>query len=223
MVAAITPWNFPLVMAVWKIGAALAAGCSVVLKPAPATPSTSIRLAELALEAGVPADVFTVVTGDAAVGEALVADRRVDMVTVTGSTATGRRVMANAAARPARVHLELGGKAPFVVFRDADVEAVAAAAALAATYNTGQDCTAATRVYAEAPIVDDLLAAVRADDGRHLHRRPLRRRRHRPADLGGAPRAGGRLRRPRPSLGRADRAWWRRPSTAPAGSTSRRW
>ncbi len=162
VVAAITPWNFPLVMAVWKIGAALAAGCSVVLKPAPATPSTSMRLADLALEAGVPADVFAVVTGDAAVGEALVADRRVDMITVTGSTATGRRVMGNAAARPARVHLELGGKAPFVVFRDADVEAVAAAAALAATYNTGQDCTAATRVYAEAPIVDDLLAAVRA-------------------------------------------------------------
>ena len=162
VVAAITPWNFPLVMAAWKVGAALAAGCSVVLKPAPATPSTSIRLAELAVEAGVPPDVFTVVTGDAAVGEALVADRRVDMVTVTGSTATGRRVMAIAAARPARVHLELGGKAPFVVFGDADVEAVAAAAALAATYNTGQDCTAATRVYAEAPIVDDLLAAVRS-------------------------------------------------------------
>ena len=100
LVAAITPWNFPLVMAVWKVGAALAAGCSVVLKPAPATPSTSKRLAELAIEAGVPADVFSVVTGDAEVGEALVIHDRTDMVTVTGSTATGRRVMA-AAARPA--------------------------------------------------------------------------------------------------------------------------
>jgi betaine-aldehyde dehydrogenase len=162
VVAAITPWNFPLVMAVWKAGAALAGGCGVVLKPAPATPSTSLRLAELAREAGVPDGVFTVVTGDADVGEALVTDRNVDMVTLTGATATGRRVMALAAARPARVHLELGGKAPFVVFGDADVEAVAEAAALAATYNTGQDCTAATRVYAEAAIVDDLLAAVRS-------------------------------------------------------------
>lgn len=161
VVAAITPWNFPLVMAVWKVGAALAAGCSVVLKPAPATPSTSVRLAELAIEAGFPPGVFSVVTGDGDVGEALVSDRRVDMITMTGSTATGRRVMANAAARPTRVQLELGGKAPFVVFRDADVDAVAAAAALAATYNTGQDCTAATRVYAEAPIVDDMVAAVR--------------------------------------------------------------
>ena len=163
LVAAITPWNFPLVMAVWKAGAALAAGCSVVLKPAPATPSTSKRLAELAIEAGVPADVFSVVTGDAEVGEALVIHDRTDMVTVTGSTATGRRVMAAAARRPTRVHLELGGKAPFVVFADADVPAVAAAAALAATYNTGQDCTAATRVYAEASVADELVEAIRAE------------------------------------------------------------
>ena len=163
VVAAITPWNFPLVMAVWKAGAALAAGCSVVLKPAPATPSTSTRLAELAREAGLPTDVFSVVTGDAEVGEALVTHDRTDMVTVTGSTATGRRVMAAAARRPTRVHLELGGKAPFVVFADADVPAVAAAAALASTYNSGQDCTAATRVYAEAAVRDELLDAIGAE------------------------------------------------------------
>ena len=159
-VAAITPWNFPLVMAVWKVGAALAAGCTVVLKPAPATPRSSIRLAELAMEAGLPQGAFSIVTGDAEVGEALVTHPWIDMITVTGSSATGRKVMRLAADRPARVHLELGGKAPFVVFADADVESVAAAATLAATYNTGQDCTAATRVYVEASMHDALVDAI---------------------------------------------------------------
>lgn len=161
-VAAITPWNFPFVMAVWKVGAALAAGCAVVLKPAPTTPRSSIRLAELATEAGLPEGVFSVVTGGAAVGEALVTHPSIDLITVTGSTATGRRIMALAAQRPARVHLELGGKAPFVVFADADPEAVAAAAALAGTYNTGQDCTAATRLYVEASSFDAVVEATAA-------------------------------------------------------------
>ncbi|CAN5557720.1 gamma-aminobutyraldehyde dehydrogenase [soil metagenome] len=160
-VAAIAPWNFPLVMAVWKVGAALAAGCSIVLKPAPSTPTTSQRLVELALEAGLPAGVFGVVTGDAAVGEALVTDPNVDMVTVTGSTATGRRIMELAARRPMPVHLELGGKAPLVAFADADLHDVAGAATLAATYNSGQDCTAATRLYVERAAHDDVVAAVR--------------------------------------------------------------
>lgn len=159
-VAAITPWNFPLVMAVWKVGAALAAGCTVVLKPAPTTPRSSMRLAELAVEAGVPDGALSVVTGAAEVGEALVTHPAVDMITVTGSTATGRRIMHLAADRPARVHLELGGKAPFVVFADADAGAVAGAAALAATYNSGQDCTAATRVYVEANVHDEMVEAV---------------------------------------------------------------
>lgn len=162
VVAAITPWNFPLIMAVWKVGAALAAGCTVVLKPAPTTPRSSIRLAELAAEAGLPDGAFSVVTGDATVGEVLVTHPMVDMITLTGSSATGRRIMALASERPARVHLELGGKAPLVVFDDADVEAVAAAAALAATYNSGQDCTAATRVYAAATIHDELVDAIAA-------------------------------------------------------------
>lgn len=161
VVAAITPWNFPLVMAVWKAGAALAAGCTVVLKPAPSTPSSSIRLAELAIEAGLPDDVLQVVTGDVDVGEALVSHKLTDMITLTGSTATGRRVMAMAAAGPIRVHLELGGKAPFVVFADADIEAVGGAAALAATYNSGQDCTAATRVYVERSAHDGVVDAIR--------------------------------------------------------------
>ena len=166
VVAAITPWNFPLIMAIWKIGAALAAGCTVVLKPAPATPRSTIRLAELAREAGLPAGVFTVVTGDAEVGEAMVTHPLTDMITVTGSTGTGRRIMSLASGRPARLHLELGGKAPLVVFADADVDAVGHAAALAATYNSGQDCTAATRVYVERSaylrVVDALEATMRS-------------------------------------------------------------
>jgi betaine-aldehyde dehydrogenase len=160
VVAAITPWNFPLIMAVWKIGAALAAGCTVVLKPAPTTPRSSMRLAELALDAGLPPGVLRVVTGGAEVGEAMVTHPLTDMITVTGSTATGRRIMLLASGRPARVHLELGGKAPLVVFADADVHAVGHAAALAATYNSGQDCTAATRVYVERGAHDRVVEAL---------------------------------------------------------------
>ena len=161
-VAAITPWNFPFIMAVWKVGAALAAGCTVVLKPAPTTPRSSIRLAELALQAGLPAGALSVVTGDAEVGEALVTHPAIDMITVTGSSGTGRRIMQLAANGPKRVHLELGGKAPFIVFGDADIEAVAGAAALAGTYNSGQDCTAATRVYVERSRHDELVDAIAA-------------------------------------------------------------
>jgi betaine-aldehyde dehydrogenase len=166
VVAAITPWNFPLIMAIWKIGAALAAGCTVVLKPAPSTPRSSLRLAELAREAGLPDGVFSVVTGDREVGEALVTHPLTDMITLTGSTATGRRIMSLAADGPKRLHLELGGKAPIVVFGDADLEAVGRAAALAASYNSGQDCTAATRVYVERrahdQLVDSLAEAMRS-------------------------------------------------------------
>ena len=161
-VAAITPWNFPFIMGVWKVGAALAAGCTVVLKPAPTTPRSSIRLAELALQAGLPDGAFSVVTGDAEVGEALVTHPAIDMITVTGSSGTGRRIMALAADRPKRVHLELGGKAPLIVFDDADIEAVAGAAALAATYNSGQDCTAATRVYVQRGVHDQMVDAIAA-------------------------------------------------------------
>lgn len=162
VVAAITPWNFPFIMAVWKIGAALAAGCTVVLKPAPTTPRSSMLLAELALQAGLPAGALGVVTGHSDVGEALVNHPGVDMITVTGSSATGRRIMALAADRPKRVHLELGGKAPLLVFADADIEAVAGAAALAASYNSGQDCTAATRVYVERSAHRQLVDAIAA-------------------------------------------------------------
>ncbi len=145
--AQITPWNYPLLMAVWKIGPALAAGCTVVLKPAPTTPLTTLMLAELTAEAGIPPGVVNIVTGGNATGQALVEHPQVRMVSLTGSTATGKQVMRTAANTLKRVHLELGGKAPFLVFADADVETVAAKAAFAATFNSGQDCTAATRVY----------------------------------------------------------------------------
>jgi betaine-aldehyde dehydrogenase len=149
VVGQIAPWNYPLMMAVWKIGPALAAGCTVVLKPAPTTPLTSLMLAELTAEAGIPAGVVNVVTGGNETGQALVEHPLVRMVSLTGSTNTGKKVMKTAADTLKRVHLELGGKAPFIVFDDVDVEAVVAAATLASTFNTGQDCTAATRVYVE--------------------------------------------------------------------------
>ncbi len=156
VVAGITPWNFPLVMAVWKVGPALAAGNTVVLKPSPETAGTSLRLAELAVDAGLPTGALNVLAGGADVGQALVGHPHVAMVSVTGSTAAGRAVMESAAATTTRVHLELGGKAPAIVFADADLDSTAAALTLAATYNSGQDCTAATRVYAEAPVADRL-------------------------------------------------------------------
>ena len=158
VVAGIAPWNFPLVMAIWKLGPALAAGNTIVLKPAPQTPRSTIRLAELAAEAGLPPGVLNVVTGGAEIGQALVADPRVAMVSVTGSPGAGRAVMQSAAATTKRVHLELGGKAPAVVFADADLPAAAAALTLASTYNSGQDCTAATRVYVESAVAEEFIA-----------------------------------------------------------------
>jgi betaine-aldehyde dehydrogenase len=147
VVAQIAPWNYPLMMAIWKIGPALAAGCTTVLKPAPTTPITSLMLAELCAEAGIPPGVVNVVTGGNETGQALVEHPDVRMISITGSTNTGRKIMKTAADTVKRVHLELGGKAPFIVFDDADVEKLAGSATLGATFNTGQDCTAATRVY----------------------------------------------------------------------------
>ncbi len=166
VVGQIAPWNYPLMMAIWKIGPALAAGCTVVLKPAPATPITSLMLAELTAEAGIPAGVINVVTGGNATGQALVEHPAVRMVSLTGSTNTGKQIMRTAAETLKRVHLELGGKAPFIIFDDADVELVAGKAAFAATMNTGQDCTAATRVYVAQnrvkQVQEALVAAMRA-------------------------------------------------------------
>ncbi|MDA8237439.1 MAG: aminobutyraldehyde dehydrogenase [Chloroflexi bacterium] len=148
VVGQVSPWNYPLWMAIWKIGPALAAGNSVVLKPASATPLTTIRLAELAAEAGLPAGVLNVVTGRGdIVGAALAGHPGVDLVSLTGDSETGRRIMALASGNLKRVHLELGGKAPFIVHADADLEAAARGATAGALINGGQDCTAATRVY----------------------------------------------------------------------------
>ena len=160
VVASITPWNFPLVMAIWKIGPALAAGNSVVLKPAPATPGTTLLLAELAVEAGVPPGVLNVVAGGTDIGAHLSGSPGVDMVSITGSKRAGRAVMASASATATPVHLELGGKAPAIVFADAHVDEAAAGIALAATYNSGQDCTAATRLYVERAAYEQVVAAV---------------------------------------------------------------
>jgi betaine-aldehyde dehydrogenase len=160
VVGQIAPWNYPLLMAVWKLGPALAAGCTVVLKPAPATPLSALMLAELIQRAGIPDGVVNVVTGGNDTGQALVEHPDVRMVSLTGSTATGKKIMATAANTLKRVHLELGGKAPVIVFDDADVELVSAKASFAAICNTGQDCTAATRVYVEKSRYNDTLEAI---------------------------------------------------------------
>jgi len=161
VVATITPWNYPLQMAVWKVIPALAAGCAVVIKPAEITPLTTLTLARLAKEAGLPDGVLNVVTGAGHdVGSALAGHRDVDVVTFTGSTAVGRRVMAAAAAHGHRTQLELGGKAPFVVFDDADLDAAIQGAVAGALINTGQDCTAATRAIVARDLYDDFVAGV---------------------------------------------------------------
>src|SRR5258708_2932980 len=147
VVGQIAPWNSPLMMASWKIGPALAAGCTVVLKPAPGTPLTTLMLAQLIREAGIPDGVVNIISGGNETGQFLVEHPDVRMVSLTGSTGTGKKIMKTAADTLKRVHLELGGKAPFIIFDDADPELVAAKASLAATMNTGQDCTAATRIY----------------------------------------------------------------------------
>lgn len=149
VVGQVAPWNYPFMMAAWKIGPALAAGCTIVLKPAPGTPLTTLMLADFLKEAGIPDGVVNIVTGGNDAGQAIVEHPDVRMVSLTGSTGTGKKIMKTAADTLKRVHLELGGKAPFIVFDDSDPELVAAKASMAATLNTGQDCTAATRLYVE--------------------------------------------------------------------------
>ncbi|MFI2368727.1 gamma-aminobutyraldehyde dehydrogenase [Streptomyces sp. NPDC018833] len=160
-VGSIAPWNYPLQMAAWKILPAIAAGNTIVLKPAEITPLTSLLFAEAAAEAGIPAGVVNIVNGagkDA--GEHLVGHPDIAMTSFTGSTAVGRRVAEIATASVKRLHLELGGKAPFVVFDDADIEAAAHGAVAGSLINSGQDCTAATRAYVQRPVYDAFVAAV---------------------------------------------------------------
>ncbi len=172
VVGQVSPWNYPLWMAIWKIGPALAAGNCVVLKPASSTPLTTIRLAELATEAGLPAGVLNVITGRGdVVGAALAAHPDVDLVSLTGDSETGRRIQALAAGNLKRTHLELGGKAPMIIYADADLEAAARGATAGALINGGQDCTAATRVYVDRRVLEpftarlvELFASVRVGD-----------------------------------------------------------
>jgi betaine-aldehyde dehydrogenase len=167
VVGQITPWNYPLMMAVWKIGPALATGNTIVLKPAETTPVTTLRLAELA--AGVlPAGVLNVLCGAGATGEAIVRHPGVDMVSITGSVESGRRVAAAASATLKRVHLELGGKAPVVVFEDADLDTALQTIAGTGYYNAGQDCTAATRVLAQAGAYDAVVAGLAEQAGGYV-------------------------------------------------------
>lgn len=159
VIGAVTPWNYPMMMAAWKIGPALAAGNTLVIKPSDTTPASTVRLGELIAEI-VPAGVLNVVCGDRSTGAALAAHPIPAMVAITGSTAAGRAVAMATAQNVARAHLELGGNAPVVVFDDADVAAAAEAIAIAGFFNAGQDCTAASRVLASRAIADELAAAL---------------------------------------------------------------
>jgi betaine-aldehyde dehydrogenase len=160
VIGQITPWNYPLMMAIWKIGPALAAGNTIVLKPAETTPITTIRLAELAADV-LPAGVLNVVTGHGQpTGQALIEHPEVDMVSLTGSVDTGKHIARTAADSLKRVHLELGGKAPVVVFDDVSLESALETIAGTGYYNAGQDCTAATRVLAGAKVYDDVVAGL---------------------------------------------------------------
>ncbi len=160
VVGQITPWNYPLAMAIWKIAPALAAGNTIVLKPSELTPLSTLRLAELALEV-LPPGVLNVVAGRGKpVGEAIVSNPAVKMVSLTGSVGTGKAIAAAASNTLARVHLELGGKAPVVVLDDADVDAVVQSMRVAAYFNAGQDCTAATRIIAPRGVHEALVDAL---------------------------------------------------------------
>jgi betaine-aldehyde dehydrogenase len=159
VVGQVTPWNYPMMMAIWKLAPAIAAGNTVVLKPSDTTPVTTAMLAEIAQD-HLPPGVLNVICGDRSTGALLVDDDVPAMVSITGSVAAGKAVAESASRSLKRVHLELGGKAPVVVFEDADLERAATSIAEAGYFNAGQDCTAATRVIVAAEVHDDFLAAL---------------------------------------------------------------
>jgi phenylacetaldehyde dehydrogenase len=160
VVACIVPWNFPLLLAAWKVAPALAAGCTAVVKPAAETPLTTVVLAELASEAGIPPGVLNVLPGGASVGAGLSRHPGVDKIAFTGSTAVGREIVHASADTVKRVSLELGGKSPIVVLGDVDVEAAAPSIVAGAFFHAGQVCVAGTRLYVQSSRFDDVLAAV---------------------------------------------------------------
>ncbi|MDH6235681.1 gamma-aminobutyraldehyde dehydrogenase [Cryobacterium sp. CG_9.6] len=161
VVGQVTPWNYPMMMAMWKIAPALAAGNTIVLKPSDTTPVSTLLLAEIASEF-LPAGTFNVVTGNRETGRALVTNRTPQLVSITGSVRAGMEVAGAAALDLKRVHLELGGKAPAIVFNDADIASAVEGIVGAAFYNGGQDCTAATRVLVQEGIHDEFMAALAA-------------------------------------------------------------
>jgi betaine-aldehyde dehydrogenase len=156
VIGQVTPWNYPMMMAVWKWAPAIAAGNTVVLKPSDTTPASTVWMANLMAEF-LPAGVFNVICGERETGAALVNHKRPDMVSITGSVGAGIQVAESAAKQVKRVHLELGGKAPVVVFADADLAAAAEAIAVAGYFNSGQDCTAATRVIVQESVYDEFV------------------------------------------------------------------
>jgi len=158
--AQIIPWNFPLLMAAWKLGPALAAGCTVVLKPAEQTPITALRLGELALEAGLPVGVVNVITGDGETGAALVDHAGVDKIAFTGSTVVGREIGAKAGHALKRVTLELGGKSPNIILPDADLDVAVKGAYQAIYYNAGQSCNAGSRLFVHKDQFDEVLSGL---------------------------------------------------------------
>ena len=160
--AGIAPWNYPLLMAAWKIGPALAAGCTSIIKPSEMTPRTTLLLGEIAQEAGLPDGVLNIITGAADTGKALVAHPDIQMVSLTGSSDTGKFIMRSAADSLKRVHLELGGKAPLIVFADADIERAAEKAAFGGFINSGHDCTAATRILVHESVKEKFTEALLA-------------------------------------------------------------
>lgn len=167
VVGQIIPWNFPLLMAVWKIAPALAAGCTIVLKPAEQTPLSAIRLGELALEAGLPPGVLNTVTGDGTAGAALAAHPDVDKVAFTGSTEVGKLIVQAAAGNLKKVSLELGGKSPAIVFPDADLSVAIPGAANGIFFNMGQCCTAGSRLFVHERIFDKMMTGL-ADEAAKL-------------------------------------------------------
>jgi acyl-CoA reductase-like NAD-dependent aldehyde dehydrogenase len=156
----IVPWNFPLLMAAWKIAPALAAGCTTVLKPAEQTPLSALRLGELALEVGFPPGVLNVLTGDGTTGAALVEDPGVDKIAFTGSTSVGREIGAKAGRSLKRLTLELGGKSPNVILPDADIEAAVKGSYQAIYFNSGQACNAGSRLFVPAERFDEVVGAL---------------------------------------------------------------
>ena len=201
--AQIIPWNFPLLMAAWKLGPALAAGCTVVLKPAEQTPLSALRLGELALEVGFPPGVLNVLTGDGETGAALVDHPGVDKIAFTGSTAVGREIGAKAGEALKRVTLELGGKSPNIILPDADIEAAIKGSYQAIYFNSGQACNAGSRLFVPAERFDEVMSGLaERGQGGAARAGPGSRHAARPAGLRRAARARARLHRGRPRGGR---------------------